>query len=476
VNAGAERGAPHCSIVTLRDVSERRRAADALHQQAWADALTGLANRASVMRLLETRCHAGDGQRFALLFLDLDGFKAVNDTLGHRAGDELLQQVARMLRERAGGATIGRLGGDEFVVVLEPGSGAPAAEQLAQAFLSEASRQVVVEDHWVVVSASVGIACFPEHGQTPEDLLLNADIAMYAAKEQGRSRYVVFHGDLDRGRQRRQHLQQLLRADADRDAFYFVVQSQYDARAQLVGGEMLIRWRTAAYGAVSPAEFIPLAEQIGVIDRIGRQALRTAAQAASILKFMDSAVTVAVNLSPRQLLLDDVERKLLDACASADIEPARLVLELTESALVSDAEKVGALLSRLAGHGFGLALDDFGTGYSSLSHLRQLPFHKVKIDRSFVQDLDTDARSVVMMEGIVRLCNSLGLGIVAEGIETRAQFERLREMGVQHYQGFWFNRPQPLASWIEQVAPGRRRHRAPDDATPAVIAPEALLT
>ena len=457
VSSDGDSATTQCSIVTLHDVSERRRAQDALQRQAYIDGLTGLSNRASVMRLLDARCSNPGAARFALLFLDLDGFKGINDTLGHRAGDALLCEVARLLRVLAGRATIGRLGGDEFVIVLDPGSDAAAAESLARAILAQATQPVVVEGHSVVVTPSIGIACFPADGLNPEDLLLDADIAMYAAKEQGRNRYVVFHGDLDRGRQRRQHLQQLLRADSDRDAFTFVVQSQFDAAAKLVGGEMLIRWRTAAFGPVSPAEFIPLAEQIGVIDRIGRQALRTAAQVASILKFMRSNVTLAVNLSPRQLLLDDVERMLMDACNAADVEPDRLVLELTETALVTDAEKVGGLLRRLSQQGFGLALDDFGTGYSSLSHLRRLPFDKVKIDRSFVQDLDTDPRSAVMMEGIVHLCDSLGLAIVAEGIETRSQFERLRQMGVQHYQGFWFARPQPMAAWVDSVAPRARK-------------------
>ena len=255
-----------------------------------------------------------------------------------------------------------------------------------------------------------------------------ADVAMYAAKEQGRNRAVVYQSDLDQGRQRRLHLQQQLRADAEHGAFTFVVQQQVNQRGQPVGGELLMRWHTQALGRVSPAELIPLAEQIGVIDRTGRLAMRTAARIAHDLAAARLKGSVSVNLSPRQLLHDDVERALLDACMQAGAEPSRTELELTESALVTDVAQVGALLARLAGHGFRLALDDFGTGYSSLSHLRRLPFHKVKIDHSFVQDLGIEPRAVVMLEGVVRLCDSLGLATVAEGVETLEQFEMLRRL------------------------------------------------
>lgn len=455
VSAVAHGGGAACSIVALRDVSERRRAEDALHRQAYVDGLTGLVNRLSVMRLLDERCGGGSSRLFALLYIDLDGFKAVNDTLGHHAGDALLRDVSRRLRHVASAGCIGRLGGDEFVVVLPTGTDADEAAEFADLVIQSVSRPYRIDGQVVVVTPSIGIAVHPQHGGTPEDLLLNADIAMYAAKQLGRRRFVTFHADLDSGRQRRQHLQQLLRTDSDRDAFTFVAQSQFDATGRPIGGELLIRWQTAAFGAVSPAEFIPLAEQIGVIDRIGRQAMRTAAQVASIAQFMGLDTTLAVNLSPRQLLQDDVEAALLEACELARVPPARLCVELTESALVTDAQRVGDLLRRLAERGFVLALDDFGTGYSSLSHLRELPFHKVKVDRSFVRDLGGDPRARVMLDGIVKLCTSLGLAVVAEGVETRAQFEQLVGMGVTQFQGYWFARPQPLATWIESVAQGQ---------------------
>jgi diguanylate cyclase (GGDEF)-like protein len=399
------------------------------------------------MQLLQERT-ARPGRGFTMLFIDLDGFKAVNDTLGHGAGDTLLLQTALRLRAIVGNGVVGRLGGDEFVVLQAEGSAIAQALALADALITHVGRPYTIDGQSVQVTPSIGIAACPEHGQNPADLLRSADVAMYAAKEQGRNRAVAYHGDLDHGRQRRLQLQQLLRADAEREAFSFVVQLQVDMRRRPVGGELLMRWQTPAFGVVSPAEFIPLAEQIGVIDRMGRLALRTAARVAHELAAARLLGSVSVNLSPRQLLHDDVERALLDACMAAGAEPARIELELTESALVTDVAQVGALLTRLAGHGFRLALDDFGTGYSSLSHLRQLPFHKVKIDRSFVQDLNIESRSLVMLEGVVRLCDSLGLATVAEGVETREQFEMLRRLGIACFQGYWFARPQPLAEWM----------------------------
>ncbi len=441
-----------CSIVALRDISARRRAEDALHRQAYVDPLTGLANRASIMRSLNERTPRSPTPGFALLFIDLDGFKAVNDALGHAAGDTLLCATAHRLRRAAGSGTVGRLGGDEFVVLLAENSDTHHALTVADELLAQVSMPLRIDGQSVVVTPSIGIACCPVHGCNANDLLRSADVAMYAAKAQGRNRAVVYHHDLDDGRQRRLQLQQLLRVDAEADGFTFVVQPQVDTRTHVVGGELLMRWHTQAFGAVSPAEFIPLAEQIGVIDSMGRQAMRTAAKLACVLQSTRTAATVSVNLSPRQLLYDNVEHALLQACEDAGALPQRIELELTESALVTDVDQVGALLGRLAGHGFRLALDDFGTGYSSLSHLQRLPFHKVKIDRSFVQALGVERRSAVMLEGVVRLCESLGLSTVAEGVETQAQFEVLRGLGVRVFQGYWFARPQAIETWLLGLA------------------------
>ncbi|MBP6903292.1 MAG: EAL domain-containing protein [Burkholderiaceae bacterium] len=441
-----------CAIVALRDVSERRRAERALQRLAWNDSLTGLANRAAITSLLDGRtAEAGPDAAFGLLFVDLDGFKAVNDTHGHASGDELLCQVAARLTGALPQARVGRWGGDEFVIVLPNGSAQalePALAEAAQAVLDVLARPLMIGHQALLVTPSIGAAACPQDATDTQALLRRADAAMYAAKAAGRNRMLRYHAALDDELLRRSRLQQLLRLDAEREGFHFVAQPQVAADGRLVGGELLMRWVSDGFGPVSPVEFIPLAEQSGAIELMGRQALQAAAQLAAQVHAAGGSATVAVNLSPRQLLRDDLEAQVLDACRRHGAQPAWLELELTESALVSDIAQASALLQRLRGHGFRLALDDFGTGYSSLSHLRQLPFHKVKIDRSFVQHVDQDERSRLLLQGIVGLCRSLGLDTVAEGVESTAQFECLRELGINRFQGYLFARPLELDQWL----------------------------
>lgn len=448
----AERaGQGRCYIVALRDISERRRAEQALARLALHDSLTELPNRAALDQHLAERLKA-PVQPFCLMFIDLDGFKSVNDSFGHRAGDDLLVDVARRLDRALPGAFISRWGGDEFVVVLPPGSDDTALREAAQMVLAGLGMPFQVGEHEVVVTPSIGAVACPEHGDDAQTLLRRADAAMYVAKDSGRNTLVIFEPALDEGVHRRTRLQSLLRADAERNAFHFVVQPKVSAAGRMTGAEMLMRWSPEGLGPVSPAEFIPVAEQIGVIDIMGRNALHAAARIAAQVHALGAKASLAVNLSPRQLLRPDIERIILHACERHHADPAWLELELTESALVADVAAVERLLVRLRRRGFTLALDDFGTGYSSLSHLRHLPFHKVKIDRSFVKDLHADPRSRVMLEGIVQLCASLSLTTVAEGVETAEQFEMLREVGVDEFQGFYFARPQPQQQWFEALA------------------------
>ncbi len=442
-------GQGRCHIVVMRDISERQRQATALRRLAREDTLTGLPNRGALEAELSERI--GARQAFTLLFLDLDGFKAINDGFGHGAGDMLLRQVSQRLRLALPQAYIARWGGDELVVLGPPGGGESELQTLADAIRREVGRPCPIEGHMLRVTASVGAVCHPAHGSDAQTLLRRADMAMYAAKEGSKDHHVVFHEALDVGAQRRMQMQALLRADAERNAFHYVLQPKVDASGRHVGAELLMRWQPAAFGPVSPTEFIPIAEQIGVIDLLGRHALRAAARVAREARELGGAMTVAVNRSPRQLLRSDLEQTVVAACLAERCDPRWLELELTESALISDIQLVTGLLVRLRGHGFGLALDDFGTGYSSLSHLRSLPFHKVKIDRSFVQDLTAEPRSRLILEGIVRLCRSVGLTTVAEGVETGEQFGTLREIGVDEFQGYLFARPQPQAQWFETL-------------------------
>jgi diguanylate cyclase (GGDEF)-like protein len=459
---GDEPAAPACFIVALRDVSERRRAEEALRRQVLRDTLTGLPNRAGFTEALERRLGRPEEHPFSLMFIDLDGFKEVNDGFGHAAGDALLRQCAQRMSAALPKTTVGRWGGDEFVLLLGAGSTRAHAAATAALLIEKLGQPYDHEGHALIVTPSIGTATFPDDGREGSDLLRCADLAMYAAKQRGRNCAVAFHPELDAGHERRVLLQQLLRVDARRDGFHFLAQPKVDAHGEPVGAELLMRWNTGPFGAVSPAEFIPLAEQIGVIDRMGRYALRTAARMAATLDLVQVDLGVAVNLSPRQLLHEDLERTLLETCRAHRADPQRIELELTESALVTDIGQVTTLLRRLAGHGFRLALDDFGTGYSSLSHLRDLPFHKVKIDRSFVIDLERDPRSALMLEGVVRLCKSLGLQTTAEGVETQAQFDRLREYGIDEFQGYLFARPMQLDAWVESVC-ARESRFAPAD-------------
>ena len=442
------RGQAPRHLVALRDVSEQRRAELALQRMALFDSLTGLANRASINQHLAGRLARVDSPAFWLMFIDLDGFKGVNDSFGHRAGDQLLQQAAERLRQVLPDAFIGRWGGDEFVVALPDGADDYLLREGAQLIIATLGQPFIVDGHRLSVTPSIGAVNHPEHGNDAQLLLRRADAAMYGAKAQGRNCLVLYAPKMDDGVERRSRLQGLIRADAERNAFHFVVQPKVDASGRSTGAELLMRWTTSDFGTVSPSEFIPIAEQIGVIPLMGRHALHAAARLARTVRDLGSDATVAVNLSPRQLLRPDLERTVLHACEHHGITPPQLELEMTESALVSDIALVARLLKRLRRHGFRLSLDDFGTGYSSLSHLRDLPFHKVKIDRSFVSDLGSSLASQVLLQGVVQLCDRLGLQTVAEGVETAEQFALLRSFGVEEFQGYLFARPQDQADWL----------------------------
>ena len=438
-------------LVALRDISERRRAEQALERMALFDSLTGLANRAAINQHLAGRVGRVDAPDFSVLFIDLDGFKGVNDSFGHRAGDQLLQQAAERLRASLPPAFIGRWGGDEFVIALAGGGDDYLLRESAQLVIATLGQPFMIDGHRMAVTPSIGAVNYPADGTDATLLLRRADAAMYAAKAQGRNCLVIYAPTLDEGVERRSRLQSLVRSDAERNAFHFVVQPKVNAAGRSTGAELLMRWTTEEFGAVSPAEFIPIAEQTGMMPLMGRHALHAAARIANEVRALGSDAIVSVNLSPRQLLRPDLERTVLHACQHNRTDPSQIELELTESALVTDIGHVEKLLVRLRGHGFKLSLDDFGTGYSSLSHLRNLPFHKVKIDRSFVMDLERSAKSRVMLEGLVRLCSNLGLGTVAEGVETEAQFALLRAMGVDEYQGYLFARPQWQTQWIAKL-------------------------
>ena len=444
-------GQSACHIVSLHDISERLAAESQLARQALQDSLTDLPNRAALEKHLDARMHRGSGDSFGLLFMDLDGFKSINDSFGHGAGDQVLCEVASRLSRALPDAFIGRWGGDEFVLVLAPGSGDFEVRQSAQVLLATMAtpfRLGYAND--MMMSPSIGAVLYPHDGTDAQTLLRKADAAMYLAKEQGKNCLRMFEPEIEEGAMRRVRLQSLLRIDAERSGFTFVAQPKYDRDRQPVGAELLVRWSTRDFGVVSPAEFIPMAEQTGAIELLGRQALHSAARLAAELRERGRSMPVAVNLSPKQLLNTSFERIALHACQRHGVEPSALELELTESALADPS--VYPLLARLRRSGFGLALDDFGTGYSSLSHLLNLPFQKVKIDRAFVREALHNPKSLVVIRGTLDICHGLGLTTVAEGVETEEQFALLRDLGLDEFQGFLLSRPIPQDDWLNQLA------------------------
>jgi len=453
----ASDGRRHCFLVALHDLRERRQAEERLQRMAMVDELTGLPNRlAAQFRIDDALALAAPA--FGILYIDLDGLKEINDSYGHAQGDQLLAAVAQRLRAvLPADALLARWGSDEYLVVLGQGSGDTEVRASAQAVLAALAGRFEVGGHEVSVTPTMGAVLVPQDGSDFSTLLRKADSAMYAGKERGGNSLVFFDASLDNDAERRVRMTSLLREDTDRNGFRFVAQPKVDASGRAVGAELLMRWTTEAFGSVSPVEFIPLAEKVGLIQMMGRHAAHAAAQLAAAGIALGHALPVAVNLSPKQLLQPGLDGLLLHACRRHGVAPDMLELELTESALVHNMDVVTPMLHRLRGHGFSLALDDFGTGYSSLSYLRHLPFHKVKIDRSFVMDIDTDPAATRLLDSIVRLCKVLGMRTVAEGVETPQQLATLTAMGVDEFQGYHFARPMPVDEWLDLLrqSPGQ---------------------
>ncbi|MGH9030253.1 MAG: putative bifunctional diguanylate cyclase/phosphodiesterase, partial [Acidimicrobiales bacterium] len=418
--------------------------------QDFHDSLTGLANRSL---LLDRLAHALDSSlrrktSVAVLFVDLDQFKEVNNVAGHRAGDAVLAEVARRLEAIVRPSdTVARLGSDEFVVLCED-IGSPQVETTAVAkrMLTAMSAPFAVADREVFNSASVGIAV-GRPGDDPEDLIARADAAMYLAKQRGRGRYELYELAIEEGRTRRAELANALHRALDRDELVIVYQpvKKIESRA-VVTMEALLRWHHPVLGQVSPAEFIPIAEETGLIVEIGRWVLETACSDCRAWQEAGHEIGVSINLSGRQLtepsLVGDVGRVL----GHTGLPPASVTFELTESILVTTDGCSRAVLEQLKALGVRLAIDDFGTGYSSLSYLAELPVDDLKIDRSFVARLGNDDQSLPMVGAVVELAHTLGLSVVAEGVETKAELEELIRVGCDEAQGYLLGRPHPLSA------------------------------
>jgi diguanylate cyclase (GGDEF)-like protein/PAS domain S-box-containing protein len=448
-------------VATLEDITAWREAQEKLAYLAHHDPLTSLPNRTKFREDLEQtlRLVNRDG-RVAVLCLDLDHFKEINDSLGHPIGDDLLKDVASRLRRSVPeGDTVARLGGDEFAIV-QAGTDLQASEasSLAERLVEIVGAPYAIQGHQLNIGVSIGIAFAPNDGEDPDRLLKNADMALYRAKEDGRGTYRFFEPGMDARAQARRLLEIDLRAALTRREFEIHYQPIHELKTdQITAFEALIRWKHPLRGMISPMDFIPLAEETGLITQLGDWILRRACMDAAA---WSREVRVAVNLSPVQFKNSNLAQSVISALAASGLAPERLELEITESVLLQDSEATLAALHKLRSFGVKISMDDFGTGYSSLSYLRSFPFDKIKIDRSFVHELATREDSMAIVRAVTGLGKSLGISIVAEGVETSEQLGLLRTEGCNEVQGFLFSRPRPAQEVEAMLSYGLQRGAA----------------
>ena len=448
-----------------RDITERKRNEAIIERLAFYDELTGLPNRRLLLQRLGHGLRAcGQGERHgALLFLDLDNFKDLNDTLGHDRGDQLLSQVAtRLVACVRPDDTVARLGGDEFVVVLDdlgpkPAEAVAVSEGVAQKILQALNQPYPIGDSLHHSTPSIGIALFSDSRLTPDELLKRGDLAMYQAKAAGRNTLCFFDPGMQEAVSARSAMESDMRQALQRGEFRLLYQPVVDGRGCIQGVEALVRWNHPQRGHISPAEFIPLAEKTGLILPLGRWVLQTACR--QLVSWSDNPdmahLTMAVNVSAREFRDPAFVEAVVAVLAHTGAKPSLLKLELTESLLLNDVEDIIAKMTRLQMRGVGFSLDDFGTGYSSLSYLKRLPLDQLKIDQSFVRDVLTDPNDATIARTIIALAASLGLAVVAEGVETEGQRAFLMRNGCEAFQGYLFSRPVPAVALDALVLEGR---------------------
>ncbi|CAB3680297.1 hypothetical protein LMG27174_02623 [Paraburkholderia rhynchosiae] len=451
---------PDAVLISFTDIGPVREAQRQLKFLATRDSLTGLYNRAYLTERMNSLFApggpngTGDLASVALLFVDLDGFKKVNDTAGHEAGDALLRSVAERLAGSVGpDDTLARVGGDEFVIVVSACENNEQLIELARHILDEIAVPFAVADNEYYLGASIGISRFPEDGQDAPTLMRNADSAMYHAKQRGRNNFQFFTAELNQQLQRRFVIEQSLRRALAAEELSLVYQPIVDSHAgRTIGAEALLRWYNSELGNVSPAEFIPVAEDAGLIVEMGDWVLaRACEQAAQWRRTLAPDLIVAVNLSPRQFN-DGLVERIKRCLEQSGLEPAALELEITERLLMSDSDTVLPMLLALSATGVRISVDDFGTGYSSLSYLKRFPLHNLKIDRSFVAGLPDHRDSIAITQAVVAMAHSLGMNVTAEGVETPEQAAFLRSIDCDKQQGYLYSRPVGASAYARALA------------------------
>lgn len=442
------------AVISFYDNSERREAEALIRHQAHYDTLTDLPNRFLALKRLEQLVEASErnDQMIAVIFLDLDDFKKINDSLGHEAGDQLLISASkRLLNATRAEDTVGRLGGDEFIILLSGLSNASDAQPLAENLIGGFRKPFYIDNRQLVLTASIGIAIYPNDGKTPSELLRNADSAMYHTKSIGRNTYSYFTHAMNKEVSRRLAIEEQIHGALERGELQAHFQIQLDIRdGSIMGAEALLRWNNPTLGNVSPAEFIPIAEQTGVIEPMGDFILKRALEAAHTWqnKFNDN-FRVAINLSPRQFRNPNLVQDITDQVSEIGMRPEDLELEITEGVLLSGHAYTLDALMRLSNAGFCISMDDFGTGYSSLSYLRTYPFQILKIDRSFINDMNKDGKSNELIIATIEMAHALGIRVIAEGVETQEQLDELSFMMCDYAQGFLISKPVPFEELLK---------------------------
>ena len=444
----------------VRDISERKRTEDQIRRLAYCDSLTGIPNRQAFLETLERELHRSKvgNKKFAVLFMDLDAFKRINDTLGHNVGDHLLKIVSERLRETIRPSdlvargdqshNLARLGGDEFTILIPDLERVENALNVAHRVKDAMRRPFLIDGHEIFVTASIGISLFPEDGDDCDSLLKYADTAMYHAKNCGKNNAKLYSSSLTMQIMSHVKLEVGLRKALKNDELYLLYQPQIDVRtSEIVGVEALVRWRHPERGIISPTEFIPLAEETGLIVPIGEWVLRTACiQAMQWQKATQRSLRMAVNLSAKQFKDENLTQIVLSALHDTGLDPRYLELELTEGTLMDDARATMSTLDQLRSIGVYLSIDDFGTGYSSMNYLKRFDVRALKIDKSFICGLPQDTENAAITRAIIAMAHGLKMVVVAEGVETDEQLVLLEEYGCDMVQGFYLGHPSPQES------------------------------